>query len=60
MTSEFVMLDINRGLCRTRNSLYRLGFPGEREPSQEDLICICATVHKWEVGRAIGAPEFFY
>jgi hypothetical protein len=60
MTSEIAGLDVNRGLCRTRNSLYRLGFPGEGEPPQEDLICVCAILHRWGVGRLIGAPEFFY
>jgi hypothetical protein len=60
MTSEIAVLDVARGLCRTRNSLYRLGFPGEGEPPQEDLICVCAILRQWGIGRAIGAPEFFF
>jgi hypothetical protein len=60
MTSRIAVLDVARGLCRTRNSLYPLGFPGEGEPPPEDLICVCAILHRWGVGRLIGAPEFFY
>jgi hypothetical protein len=60
MTSEIIMFDVCRGLCRTRNSLYRLGLPGDGEPPQEDLICACAILHQWGIGRTIGAPEFFF
>ncbi len=60
MTSEIAVLDVARGLCRTRNSLYRLGFPGTGEPPREDIICVCAVLHQWGFGKTIGAPEFFY
>jgi hypothetical protein len=60
MTSRIAVLDVARGLCQTRNSLYRLGFPGTGEPPPEDLICVCAILHRWGIGRTIGAPEFFF
>jgi hypothetical protein len=60
MTSDIAMLDVTRGLCRTRNSLYRLRVPGVGEPPSDDLIFVCAMVHKWGFGRVIGAPAFLF
>jgi hypothetical protein len=60
ITSAVTQIDIDAGLVRTRNSLYRLGARGEGEPPQDDLICVCAAMHKCGVGELIGAPAFFY
>ena len=60
ITSEIQRIDFDRRLVRTRNSVYRLGTPGQGEPPTEDLAVLCAVLHEWGVGDLLGAPHFFF
>jgi hypothetical protein len=60
MTSQVRRIDQSSGLVLTRNSIYRLGFPGAGEPPSDHLIHVAAMTHVWGVGDLIGAPMFFY
>jgi hypothetical protein len=60
VTSEIQRIDLERGLVRTRNSLYKLGRPGGGEPPTEDLAVLCAVLHEWGVGDFLGTPHFFF
>jgi hypothetical protein len=60
VTSEIQRIDLERGLVRTRNSLYKLGTPGRGEPPTEDAAVLCAVLHEWGIGAFLGAPYFFF
>ncbi len=60
ITSAVMQIDADNGLVLTRNSLYGLGVKAEGEPPREELVFVCATLHRWGFGEVIGAPEFLY
>lgn len=59
-TSLVKAVDFDRRLARTRNSVYALGGRGKGEPPLLHLLHLCATLHAWGVGGALGAPVVFY
>lgn len=59
-TSLVKAVDFERGVARTRNSVYALADRGEGEPPLLHLLHLCATLHAWGVGGALGAAQVFY
>lgn len=59
-TSLVKAVDFKRRLARTRNSVYALGNRGEGEPPLLHVLHLCATLHAWGVGAALGAAQIFY
>ena len=60
ITSDVQWVDLDRGLIITQNSLYALGEHGEGEPHLEQLLLICASFHRWGMGRMLGMLDVFY
>jgi hypothetical protein len=60
ITSTVIHIDAANGLVQTRNSLYRLGVKAEGEPPPNELITVCAALHRWGLGPLLGAPEFYF
>lgn len=59
LTSRVLGVDLDRGLVRTANSLYRV--QGSRGTEADlDLIHVCATLNIWGLGPYFAVPEFFY
>ena len=59
-TSPVAAVDLDEGLVRTMNSVYRLRMDarGVGEPSQKQLVCLCRTFHSWGgLGRAFNVPR---
>jgi hypothetical protein len=61
-TSGVIRLDMMQGYALTRTgSLYKL--LGERrrdEPGGDDLICLCAIMNQWGLGKLLGLPPFHF
>jgi hypothetical protein len=61
ITSPIQSIDLAQGLVLTRSrSVYKLGNRGLGEPPAEDLLCLCAALHQWGSGEALGVPHFSY
>lgn len=59
ITSHVLGIDTEKGLVRTRNSLYQI--TGSRAAEEDtDLLRICAALHEWRLGARYGVPEIFY
>jgi hypothetical protein len=59
-TSPVMAVDLDEGLVKTMNSVYRLRMDarGVGEPSLKQLICLCQTFHSWGgLGRAFNVPR---
>ena len=59
VTSPVVAIDIQNGLVRTRNSVYRIRMDarGVGEPPAKHLIAICRTLWSWGLGHAFDIPR---
>jgi len=61
ITSPILSIDLARGTVLTRSkSIYKLGNRGLGEPPEEDLLCLCAALHRWGSGEALGVPHISY
>ena len=61
ITSPILSIDFARGLVLTKSrSIYKLGDRGLGEPPEEDLLCLCAALHSWGSGEALGVPHISY
>lgn len=61
ITSPVLTIDFEQGIAITRSkSVYKLGDRGYGEPPQPDLYCLCAAMHSWGKGIALGVPQFSY
>jgi hypothetical protein len=61
ITSPIESIDFSRGLVLTKNgSVYQLGIRGLGEPPEDDLLCLCAALHLWGRGEALGVPNISY
>lgn len=61
LTSSIVKIDPVRNCIMTKSiSFYGLGSQGEGDPPREQLIHLCATLHRWGSGPFLGVPHFFY
>lgn len=61
VTSSIVKIDLNRNCVMTKSgSYYGLGSRGDGEPPREQLMHVCATLHKWGSGTFLGVTHFFY
>lgn len=61
ITSPIKSIDLAQGLVLTKSrSVYKLGNRGLGEPPEEDLLCLCAALHQWGSGEALGVPHFSY
>lgn len=60
VTSVVREVDLERNVLRTENSFYGLGVRGTGEPASYLLMCICAALHKWGIGKSLGVTPFFY
>jgi hypothetical protein len=60
ITSAVMRIDAANGLVQTRNSLYRLGVKGAGEPPPNELMTVCAALHRWGLGPLLGVPEFYF
>jgi hypothetical protein len=59
ITSALANIDLARGVAKTVNgSVYKLGNRGYGEPSKDGLAFLCAAMHRWGNGRALGVPRF--
>jgi hypothetical protein len=59
ITSPVVSIDFARGIALTRShSVYKLGNRGLGEPPENDIYCLCAALHSWGSGAALGVPFF--
>ena len=59
ITSPLAKIDLAQGVARTVNgSVYKLGSRGYGEPSKDGLAFLCAAMHRWGNGRALGVPRF--
>lgn len=59
MTSQVTGVDMDSGLVKTSNSVYKL-MGNSASEAELDLVHVCATFHKWGFGTKFGVPEFFY
>ena len=59
VTSPVTAIDLENGLVRTRNSVYRIRMDerGVGEPPANQLIAICRTMRSWGLGAAFGIPR---
>lgn len=58
MTSPITGIDLDAGLVTTHSgSLYRLEGARIDDP---DLPYICATLHRWGIGDALGVPSIYF
>lgn len=61
ITSPVLEVDFDQMVVLTRSgSLYQLGSRGNGQPTRDQLIHVCATLHTWGLGEFLGAPHFFY
>lgn len=61
ITSPILSIDFSKGLVLTKSkSVYKLGDRGLGEPPEEDLLCLCAALHRWGSGQALGVPNITY
>lgn len=61
LTSSIVQIDLTRNCVMTKSeSYYGLGSQGIGEPPREQLIHVCATLHRWGSGTLLGVTHFFY
>jgi hypothetical protein len=60
ITSAVMRIDADSGFVQTQNSFYRLGPRAEGEPPPDELMTVCAALHRWGVGPLLGAPEFYF
>ena len=61
ITSQILCIDFSQGLVLTRSkSVYKLGARGLGEPPEDDLLCLCAALHRWGRGEALGVPNISY
>jgi hypothetical protein len=59
ITSPLASIDLARGVAlTTNNSVYKLGTRGYGEPTRDGLAFLCAAMHRWGNGRALGVPRF--
>lgn len=58
ITSPVMRIDFAKGVILTRSqSVYKLGTRGLGEPPEDDLLCLCAALHRWGSGIALGVPN---
>jgi hypothetical protein len=59
VTSPVKAIDLENGLVRTRNSVYRIRMDerGVGEPPANQLIAICRTMRSWGLGDQFGIPR---
>jgi len=58
ITSPVLRIDFAKGIVLTRSqSIYKLGTRGLGEPPEDDLLCLCAALHRWGSGIALGVPH---
>jgi hypothetical protein len=60
MTSGVKSIDFASNFALTRNSLYALGPKAQRDPTMNELLHICATLHSWGIHKSFEVPEIFY
>lgn len=60
ITSAVEAVDLEPGLVKTKNSLYRIIGPREPEPDMHTLIHICVWLNDRGLGPYFGVPGFFY
>ncbi|HXA48165.1 MAG TPA: hypothetical protein VNW52_11090 [Burkholderiaceae bacterium] len=61
ITSPILRIDFAKGYVLTKShSVYKLGNRGLGEPPEDDLLCLCAALHQWGAGAALGVPNFAY
>ena len=61
ITSPILRIDFAKGIVLTRSqSVYKLGNRGLGEPPEDDLLCLCAALHRWGSGPALGVPNIGY
>ena len=61
ITSPVLRIDFAKGIVLTRSqSVYKLGNRGLGEPPEDDLLCLCAALHRWGSGNALGVPNISY
>jgi len=55
ITSSIVLIDLPQNIVVTKSmSVYKLGSQGNGEPPRRHLIHVCAALHKWGLGAALG------
>jgi hypothetical protein len=59
ITSPVVGLDLERGRARTWNSIYGLADRGDGEPPPEQILGLCAWLHRRGFGKALGVIHIF-
>lgn len=59
ITSHVLGIDSEKGLVKTKNSLYQVTGPRAAE-EDTDLLRICAALHEWRLGTRYGVPHIFY
>lgn len=60
ITSDLQVIDEEKHLVRTRNSIYALGQPGGLDIPLSAKMRVCAGLHFWNVGHFLGVPHVFY
>ena len=61
VTSDVQQIDLKNNVLITKNgSVYELGKEKEGKPSLQQLMTICAVLHSWGYGQALGIPHFFF
>jgi len=61
ITSPILRIDFAKGFVLTKShSVYKLGNRGLGEPPEDDLLCLCAALHQWGTGPALGVPIISY
>jgi hypothetical protein len=61
ITSPVVRIDFAKGFVLTKShSVYKLGNRGLGEPPEDDLMVLCAALHQWGTGAALGVPNISY
>lgn len=60
VTSTVTAVDMQAGLIRTQNSVYRVVGPRSAGPDEDLLIYVCVWLNELGIGRYFGVPPFFY
>lgn len=60
LSSAVSVLDLQNGLVRTANSVYRLDKRGEGEPPRDYLAHLCAILNNMGIGWTLGVPRVFF
>lgn len=60
ITSDVQVVDKEKHLVRTMNSIYAIGDAGGPNVPLDVKLRVCAGLHWWGVGPVLGVPHVFY